>query len=64
MNLPRVPLASNVSLKTITFSLMPSENKEPRIIKVTTKPVASPNSLLIKSILCVDDLVSIKAILV
>jgi hypothetical protein len=43
---------------------MPSENKEPKTIKVTAKPEANMTSLLIKPIEYVDDLVSIKAILI
>jgi len=64
MSLPRVPFASNVSPKTSTFSLKPSENIQPKTIKVTTTPEAKTNSLIIESIKDVDDLVSIKAILV
>jgi hypothetical protein len=43
---------------------MLSEKGELKIIKVTIKPVAKANSLLIEPIKDADDLVSIKAILI
>ena len=62
--MPIVPFVINVSARPITFPLTLSEKGELKIIKVTTKPEAKTNSLLIESIKYVDDLVSIKAILV
>ena len=62
--MPFVPFVINVSARPITLPLTPSEKGELKIIKVTTTPEAKTTSLIIESIKDVDDLVSIKAILV